>query len=293
MKSLGILGGVATSGPVHPPTEPGVAAFFRSGRSAAVGFAACLSLAALAGCSTSRPAPHSAGLTRAVEQRAASRLPLAGKVIGIDPGHNGRNYTDPAYLNRQVWNGREEEACDTTGTATDGGYPEPRFTWRVASYLRRDLRAEGAKVVMTRTNNRGVGPCVDTRARILNRAHAAVAIDIHGDGGPPGGRGFAVLEPVADGPNNRIIAASDRFGREVRHAFLRRTSMPVSTYDGVHGLSHRNDLAGLNLATEPKVLIECGNMRNHVDARLMTSKHFQQQAARALAAAIVYFVRHH
>jgi N-acetylmuramoyl-L-alanine amidase len=146
---------------------------------------------------------------------------------------------------------------------------------------------------MTRKNNRGVGPCVNTRARILNRAHSVVAIDIHGDGGPRNGRGFAILEPVADGPNNQVIAASNRFGREVRHAFLAHTAMPLSTYDGVHGIAHRTDLAGLNLATEPKVLIECGNMRNAIDAHLMTSRHFQKHAARALAIAITYFVHHH
>jgi N-acetylmuramoyl-L-alanine amidase len=134
---------------------------------------------------------------------------------------------------------------------------------------------------------------VNTRARILNRAHPVVAIDIHGDGGPANGRGFAILEPVADGPNNRVIAASNRFGREVRHAFLTHTVMPVSTYDGTRGVAHRSDLAGLNLTREPKVLIECGNMRNPVDARLMVSKRFQKHAARALADAITYFVRHH
>ena len=30
-----------------------------------------------------------------------------------------------------------------------------------------------------------------------------VAVDIHADGGPPGGSGFTVLEPVADGPERR------------------------------------------------------------------------------------------
>jgi N-acetylmuramoyl-L-alanine amidase len=33
-------------------------------------------------------------------------------------------------------------------------------------------------------------------------------------------------------------------------------------------------------------------MRNAADARLMVSKRFQKRAARALAAAITYFVRH-
>jgi N-acetylmuramoyl-L-alanine amidase len=50
-----------------------------------------------------------------------------GKIVGIDPGHNGLNYTDPAFLNHKIWNGREWEDCDTTGTATAGGYTEARF----------------------------------------------------------------------------------------------------------------------------------------------------------------------
>ena len=47
------------------------------------------------------------------------------------------------------------------------------------------------------------------------------------------------------------------------------TGMPVSTYDGADGLQPRNDLAGLNLTTVPKVLIETGNMRNATDAALL------------------------
>jgi N-acetylmuramoyl-L-alanine amidase len=218
--------------------------------------------------------------------------PLAGKIIGIDPGHNGRNNTDPSYINHLIWNGREWETCDTTGTETDSGYTEALFTWRVARFLRADLRRDGARVVMTRKNNRGVGPCVNRRARIINRGHANVAVDIHGDGGPASGRGFAILEPVRDGPNDKVIRSSGRLGRDVRRAFLNRTSMPESTYDGVHGITHRNDLAGLNLTRVPKVLIECGNMRNATDARLLTSARFQRRIARVLRAAIIRFLRH-
>ncbi len=222
---------------------------------------------------------------------AISAHPLAGKVVGIDPGHNGRNWSDPSYLDHQIWNGREWENCDTTGTETDGGYTEPRFTWNVARYLTTDLRAEGAKVVLTRHSNYGVGPCVNTRSRIINRAHANVAIDIHGDGGPPGGRGFAILEPVADGPNNRVIGASRRFARDLRAHFRSGTRMPLSTYDGVDGLQPRDDLAGLNLTRVPKVLIECGNMRNATDARMMVTARFQRRAAAGMAAAITQFLR--
>jgi N-acetylmuramoyl-L-alanine amidase len=217
--------------------------------------------------------------------------PLAGITVGVDPGHNGGNLADPSYINRLIWNGREWETCNTTGTETDSGYTEARFNFNIATYLREDLQRDGARVVMTRTSNTGVGPCVNRRAQIIDRSHANVAIDIHADGGPAAGRGFTVLEPVADGPNDKVIRSSERFGSDVRAAFLTTTTMPVSTYDGVDGITHRDNLAGLNLTTVPEVLIECGNMRNAVDAAMLTSARFQKQIARALQAAIMRFLR--
>ena len=224
---------------------------------------------------------------------AAGRPPLAGQVVGIDPGHNGLNYTSPAFLARTVWNGREREGCDTTGTRSAGGYTEARFNWNVAVYLRADLIRMGARVVMTRNGNHGLGPCVDTRSRILNRAHANVSIDIHADGGPRSGRGFTVLEPVADGPNSTVIGSSRRFGREVHAMMLRDTALRVSDYYGRDGYINRNDLAGLNLTMMPKVLIEAGNMNNAADAALLVTPKVQRAIAAALAAAIAAFLAGH
>jgi len=260
---------------------------------------ASLALAAISAVAlvTSATIAYAAPGRHAVSKHAAAhkkhRKPLAGKVIGIDPGHNGKNYTDASFLDKQIWNGREWEDCDTTGTETNGGYPEPKFTWRVAVDLAAMLRKDGAKVVMTRHSNTGLGPCVNTRARILDRAHGAVSIDIHADGGPFTGRGFTVLEPVADGPNNKVIKSSKRFGKDVHQQFLRNTPIGISNYYGHDGYILRNDLAGLNLTTMPKVLIECGNMRNSADAKLLTSKRVQRAIAWALAVAIVRFEQGH
>jgi N-acetylmuramoyl-L-alanine amidase len=151
------------------------------------------------------------------------------------------------------------------------------------------LRKAGAHVVMTRTSNDGVGPCVDRRAEIINASHAAVAVDIHADGGPASGRGFTVLEPVADGPNDKVIQASRRYGADLRNAF-EKTGMPTSTYDGTDGITLRDNLAGLNLTTVPQALIECGNMRNSTDAGLLVSATFQRRAATAIMAGMVAFL---
>jgi N-acetylmuramoyl-L-alanine amidase len=252
-----------------------------------------LALLATAGTTVLATADIAVPVTAAGPAKASSAAPLTGKIIGIDPGHNGLNHADPAFLDRRIWNGREWENCDTTGTQTAGGYTEARFNWNVAMYLRADLIKLGARVVMTRTGNDGVGPCVNTRARILDQAHANVSIDIHADGGPSSGRGFTVLEPVADGPNDKVINPSIRFGRDVHAMMLRDTKMRISDYYGHNGYISRDDLAGLNLTTMPKVLIETGNMRNAADAALLVQPSVQRTIAAALAAAIIEFLNAH
>ena len=216
---------------------------------------------------------------------------LHGQVVVIDPGHNGGNAAAPSVINGLIWNGRATEACDTTGAQTDSGYTEAEFNWNVARYLAADLHAEGATVVLTRTSNTGVGPCVTERAAIGNAVRGNAAVSIHADGGPPDGRGFAILEPVADGINNAIIGPSASLGADLRAAFAARTGEPVSSYDGIDGIQPRNDLAGTNLSTIPKVFIECANMRNAADAILVTSPHWQATAARAIAAGLTTFLR--
>ncbi len=222
--------------------------------------------------------------------RSSTTIPglLAGKIVGVDLGHNGLNYSDPSYIDQMVFNGREYETCNTTGTSTDADYTEALFNFNVATYLEVDLRAEGAKVVRTQSNNDGVGPCVTQRAAIIYAPHANVVINA--DGGPPDGRGFAIVEPVAGGPNDAVISASESFALLASQQFGHTAGMPVSTYDGVDGLQPRDNLASLNLTTVPEVLIECGNIRNATDAALLVTSTFQRQASLALAQVITEYL---
>ena len=246
--------------------------------------------AAVAAAATVPPRlPHSPGGGPGRFAPTASGV-LDGKVVLVDPGHNGGNFDAAPVINQLIWNGRESETCDTTGAETDTGYTEAQFNWNVARYLTADLRAAGATVVLTRTSNTGVGPCVTKRAALGNQAHANAAVSIHADGGPPGGRGFAILEPVADGINNAIIGPSARLGTDLRNAFAAGTGEPASSYDGVNGIQPRDDLAGVNLSTVPKVFIECANMRNPTDAALITTPAWQAKAARAIAAGLTRFL---
>jgi N-acetylmuramoyl-L-alanine amidase len=232
------------------------------------------------------PAPRPSETTASTVPRGA----LAGVIVGIDPGHNGDNWEHTSYINQSVWNGREEETCDTTGTQEANGYTEAQFAFNVAQHLAAMLQGQGATVVLTRTTNTGYGPCITERASIVNNAGAHVAVSIHADGGPVTGRGFSILEPVASGVNDAVISASQILGEHVRSAFLSETPMPVSDYYGVDGVVPRDDLGGLNLTTVPKVMVECGNMPNPTDAALLVDPGFQQQAATAFAKAITTFL---
>ncbi|PZG77145.1 N-acetylmuramoyl-L-alanine amidase, partial [Streptomyces sp. NTH33] len=227
----------------------------------------------------------------------AASGPLKGKVVVIDPGHNPGNFRHTAEINRKVDIGTNSKECDTTGTSTDDGYTEARFTLDVARRLRALLEAQGATVKLTHDGDSpSWGPCVDERARIGNAAHADAAVSLHADGSAPGNRGFHVILPAsvhAGAADTRPIAAASReLGERVAGNFVRVTGGAPSNYvGGGTGLVTRKDLGGLNLSTVPKVFIECGNMRDGTDAALLTSGGWRQKAAEGISEGIVSFLR--
>lgn len=215
---------------------------------------------------------------------------LAGKVVTIDPGHNGGNASHPQIINQPVNIVNGTKACDDTGTGAPDGYTESAFNLDVALRLQALLTGQGAQVVMTRTTDTGVGPCITQRAAIGNQAHANAALSIHADGGPPGGAGFQILEPVDVGPNAAIVAPSDRLGLDLRNSFHTVTGEPYSTYAGTDALEPRSDLGGLNLSTVPKVFVECGNMQNPADEAKLENPQYRQLIAQALDDGLVSFL---
>ncbi|OLF07846.1 N-acetylmuramoyl-L-alanine amidase [Actinophytocola xinjiangensis] len=213
----------------------------------------------------------------------------ARRVVVLDPGHNGANAANPGRINRRVPAGRgRTKACNTTGTATDAGYPEHRFTWAVSTMVRELLVARGVEVRLTRPSDDGIGPCVDERAAVGNRAGADAVVSIHADGSTsPSAKGFHVAYSApplnaAQGEPSRRLAESMRDALRAR--------FPVSTYIGDAGLSPRDDLGGLNLSTRPAVLVECGNMRNATEAGAFSSPDGQRAYASAIADGILAYL---
>ncbi|MHA6782880.1 N-acetylmuramoyl-L-alanine amidase [Pseudonocardia saturnea] len=214
----------------------------------------------------------------------------AGPVVVLDPGHNGGNGANPAEINRQVPDGRGgTKACNTTGTETDAGYPEHAFTWDVTLRARRLLEAAGVRVVLTRPDDDGVGPCIDERGRSGEAAGADAVVSIHADGSAAGNSGFHIA--LSDPPlNDAQRAPATDLARAVRDA-MRSAGFPDSDYTGDGALSRRSDLGGLNHATRPTVLVECANMRNPAEAALVSSEAGRQRYAEAITTGILAFLQ--
>lgn len=213
---------------------------------------------------------------------------VSGTTIALNPGHNGGDVGHAAELARLVPSGfGQHRACDTTGTNTDAGYPEHAFTWDVTMRVRRILDAHGVRVILTRPNDTGVGPCIDTRARTANAPGVAAVISIHADGGPAGGHGFHICEDSREPAGPVIAAASHRLTTVLHDALVRGSGLTTSTYIGHDGYYPRSDLAGLNLATVPATFIELGNMRNAADAARQSSSAGRARMAAAVAAGIL------
>lgn len=245
-----------------------------------------------AGTSSSSAAPAYQAAEPRPEPRPASRKPLQGKTIAIDPGHQLGNSRHPRQINRPVNAGGFRKACNTTGTSTNGGYPEATFGWQVARTLKRQLVARGATVRMTRTSNSvdRWGPCIDERGRFGNRVHADAVVSLHGDGADPSSRGFFVIRPGSrPGWTGDIRRPSQTLAGMVKRGLMRAGATVSTSYRG--GLDVRTDLGTLNWSDVPIVMVELGNMRNVVDARHMTTPRYRQHVyARGLRLGITAFV---
>src|SRR5207344_207945 len=114
----------------------------------------------------------------------------------------------------------------TRGAVT--GTPEAVVNLAVSLRLRALLRRAGVRVVMTRTRTAGTSMGNVARARIANRAGAALFLRIHADGSTDSSaRGTHTLYPaLRAGWTDDIYAASRRAARVVQSELVRSLGFP-------------------------------------------------------------------
>ena len=172
---------------------------------------------------------------------------LDGKTIVVDPGHGG----------------------SATGAVSDG-VRESELNLAIAEKAARALESMGARVVMTRADDRDVA--LSARAALANRLGADLFLSVHCNS--------SASNSAAQGIYTAHHSAS-RGGRAA--ADLLRQTMMEATGAPDMGTHRRDDLAVLRLTGMPAALVECGFMSTPAELERLQEDAYQWQLARGIA----------
>jgi N-acetylmuramoyl-L-alanine amidase len=215
---------------------------------------------------------------------AASGRPLAVPVVVIDPGHDlsanpATEPIGPGSSRRKI-----KDGGGTHGVVS--GLPEAELNLRVGLRLQRLLTRAGVRVVMTRTATAGVSIGNVARARIANRAEAALFLRIHADGSTDRGvRGTHTLYPAPRrGWTDDVYGASKRAAGILQADLVRALGFPD------RGLQERSDFTGFNWSDVPVALVEMGFMTNPTEDRRLATREYQWRAGLGLCRGTLRFL---
>jgi N-acetylmuramoyl-L-alanine amidase len=205
-------------------------------------------------------------------------------VVVVDPGHDqyanlATEPIGPGSSFRKI-----KDGGGTRGVAT--GLPEAVLNLRVALRLRALLERAGVRAVLTRIATQGKSMGNIARARIANRAHAALFLRIHADGSPDASTaGTHTLYPAFHhGWTDDIYAASRRAAHIVQREEVRALGFPDD------GIQPRPDYTGFNWSNVPAILVEMGFMTNRTEDRLLATATYEQRAAVGLCRGTLRFL---
>jgi N-acetylmuramoyl-L-alanine amidase len=205
--------------------------------------------------------------------------------IVIDPGHDSRANPATEPIGPGSRTRKIKDGGGTSGVVT--GTPESVVNLEISLRLRRLLRADGYCVTMTRTRQTGVSMGNVARARIANRAHAALLVRIHADGSTDRSRrGSSLLYPAFHrGWTDDVLPESKTAAGILQRELVRA----LGSRD--LGTVARSDLTGFNWSDVPVVLAEVGFLTNPTEDRKLTSRAYQRRVARGLAQGIARTVK--
>jgi N-acetylmuramoyl-L-alanine amidase len=215
---------------------------------------------------------------------AATTAATGAPVIVLDPGHDLRANLATEPIGPGSSMRKIKDGGGTHGVVS--GLTEAELNLLVALRLRALLQHAGLRVLMTRTVTTRTSIGNVARARIANRAGAALFLRIHADGSTdPGTRGTHTLHPAFHrGWTDDVYAASKRAAKIVQSEAVRALGFPD------RGLQERSDFTGFNWSNVPVVLVEMGFMTNPTEDRLLTTVAYQQRAAVGLCRGTLRFL---
>lgn len=178
---------------------------------------------------------------------------LSGKVIVIDPGHGGR---------------------DVGAIGASDSY-ESNHTLRTAHILKAELEKFGAKVCLTRENDRYIS--LTTRSSYANLKNADAFLSLHYNSIPE--------HPQVNGIDTYYYSARDKgLAEHVHAAILEFTNMEDR---GVK----QEDLQVLRTNHRPALLLELGFISNKEEEERIQTKAFLEAISRGISKGLMHYFR--
>ncbi len=198
------------------------------------------------------------------EDRSISAVfssPVKEKIIVIDAGHGG---FDP-------------------GAVSDSGTREDEINLKIANKLRKHLKDQGAKVVMTRKTDGALGKNkredMKKRVEIIKNSNADIVISIHLN---------KFQQSKYYGAQTFYMAGSQE-GQKLAQC-IQTKLIDILDRGNTRQIKAVSDLLILKAGQAPSVVVECGFLSNPQEERLLKTDEYQEQVAWAIYCGIVdYF----
>ena len=181
--------------------------------------------------------------------------PLKNIIITIDPGHGGKEL----------------------GTVGPTRIPEKEVNLKISTYLKKQLEAEGAKVIMTREDDSYVD--LYRRPDIANENNSLICLSIHAN------------SLVDKDPYEKHGVSTFYYhpqAKELAHQIKLQMMKDLKLKDDWH----RRASFVLTRPTMPvSVLVEVAYMPNPEEYMLLTDENFQQKAAKSIVEGLKNYMR--
>jgi N-acetylmuramoyl-L-alanine amidase len=192
----------------------------------------------------------------------AQALMLAPQIVVLDPGHGGID----------------------TGAAGPGGITEKDITLPVCQYLKEYLSLSGARVLLTRPDDKELSEDFeeDLRLRVdlIKRSQATLFLSIHGNSFPAPSE-YGAQTFFCDNHNE-----SERLARCIQAELKKLEPLGENYREAQSG-----DFYVLRNSPVPAALVEIGFLSNPEEERLLADPSYQKQLAWRIFAGLVAFWR--
>lgn len=204
-------------------------------------------------------------------------LPLAGYIIGLDPGHQSKSNSEQEPVAPGSSETKKKVSSGTEGRFTR--VPEYQVNLNVALLLRDMLEEQGATVVMTRETN-DVNISNVERAQFFNAQKTDYALRLHCNGTDDKSiHGAFMLVPT----ENPYLEQCNLAAQLLIDAYCKETGANNM------GITKRSDQTGFNWCERMIVNIEMGHMTNEEEDHKLADSNYQKKMAQGLLNGILAY----